>query len=245
MLSRLDVVLFHPKYPENVGSAARACLNMGCESLVLVRPRNFDIERALPLATAHARGLLESARIVDDLPAALQGCVCVYGTTARTGGWRKGIMTPTTAAPLVVDDLRGGGRVAIVFGPEDRGLTNEETALCSRLVTIPTNREGTSLNLAQAVLIMVYECFKQALERPFAPSGPPEERVTTFEEREILLENIQEVLQDIDYLKPGNPDYWMMPVKRLLSKFTLKRNEFNLLMGICRQVKWVAKANGK
>lgn len=244
MLENVRVVLFSTKYPENIGSAARACLNMGVTDLALVAPRNFDMDKALPLATAHARHILESARIVETLEEAVEGCTAVYGTTARTGGWRKGIMSPETLAGVVDDRLRSGGNVAIVFGPEDKGLTNEETSICSGLMTIPTSREGTSLNLAQAVVVVLYECFKKALEKPFVPDGPPEERPTTVKEQEALFSNLQETLLAIDFLKDDNPDYWMLPVRRFFSKINLKRNEFNLLMGVCRQVQWFVRSHG-
>jgi len=244
MLDDLRVVLFRPKYPENIGSAARACLNMGVSDLVLVDPYNFDLDKALPLATVHAKHILAGARIVDTLPEAVAGCTAVFGTTARTGGWRKGIMSPATLAGVVDDRLRSGGRVAVVFGPEDKGLTNEETSICSGLMTIPTSREGTSLNLAQAVVVVLYECFKKSLEAPFRPDGPPEERPTTVQEQEALFSNMQEALLDIDFLKSDNPDYWMLPVRRFFSKINLKRNEFNLLMGVCRQIQWFVRTYG-
>jgi len=244
MLDDLRVVLFRPKYPENVGSTARACLNMGVSDLVLVDPYNFDLDKALPLATAHAKHILTGARIVNTLAEAVEGCTAVFGTTARTGGWRKGIMSPTTLAGVVDDRLRSGGRVAIVFGPEDKGLTNEETSVCSGLMTIPTNREGTSLNLSQAVLVVLYECFKKSLETPFRPDGPHEERPTTIQEQEALFSTLQEALLDIDFLKSDNPDYWMLPVRRFFSKVNLKRNEFNLLMGVCRQIQWFVRTYG-
>ncbi|XXJ21360.1 RNA methyltransferase [Desulfovibrio caledoniensis] len=244
MLDKLVVVLFRPKYPENIGSVARACLNMGVSELVVVDPYNFNMDKALPLATAHARHILESARIVDTLEQAVDGCTAVFGTTARTGGWRKGIMAPDTLAGVVDERLRTGGRVAVVFGPEDKGLTNEETSICSGLVTIPTSREGTSLNLAQAVVVVLYECFKRSLADPFTPDGPPEERPTTVQEQEALFGNLQETLLAIDFLKDDNPDYWMLPVRRFFSKINLKRNEFNLLMGVCRQVRWFVDRYG-
>ncbi|WP_272700952.1 RNA methyltransferase [Desulfovibrio sp. Fe33] len=244
MLDNLVVVLFRPKYPENIGSAARACLNMGVSELVVVDPYNFDMDKALPLATAHARHILESARIVDTLAQAVDGCTAIFGTTARTGGWRKGIMNPDTLANVVDERLREGGKVAVVFGPEDKGLTNEETSICSGLMTIPTSRDGTSLNLAQAVLVVLYECFKRSLDHPFVPGGPPEERPTTVREQEALFSNLQDTLLAIDFLKNDNPDYWMLPVRRFFSKVNLKRNEFNLLMGVCRQVRWFVEKYG-
>lgn len=245
MLDNLSIVLFGTKFPENVGSSARAMTNMGCNNLSLVRPVSWDMEKAMPLATAKGRDVVERALVADELSEALKDQTRVYGTTARTGGWRKGVMTPSTAAPMIVEQLRAGEKVAIVFGPEDRGLTNDETQLCSRLINIPTSHENSSLNLSQAVLIMLYECFKNALDKPYTPAGPPEERSTSFEEQEILASNLQETLLAIDFLKADNPDYWMMPVRRFMSRIDIKRNEFNLLMGICRQIKWIAGKAGK
>lgn len=243
MLENLTVILFKPKYPENIGSVARACLNMGCGNIILVAPQMFDMEKALPLATAHARHLLENARITDTLEEAIQGFNAVYGTTARTGGWRKGIMTPADMAEVTSGKMRMGGSVALVFGPEDRGLTNDETQLCTGLVTIPTSRENSSLNLSQAVLILLYECLKLSLDAPFTPAGPPEERLITMEEQEVLFGTIRQSLLDIDYLRDTNTDYWMLPVRRFMAKINLRRNEFNLLMGICRQIRWIAGRN--
>ena len=244
MLDNLCVVLFSPKYSENVGSVARACLNMGVSDLVLVAPRNFSLEAAAPLATSHARHILESARIVETLDEAVADCTAVYGTTSKTGGWRKGIMSPTTLAKVADERMGAGGRVAVLFGPEDFGLTNEETRVCSGLMTIPTSREGTSLNLAQAVMVVLYECFKKSLETPFTPDGPPQERAATVKEQEALFANLQESLLAIDFLKDDNPDYWMLPVRRFFAKVNLRRNEFNLLMGVCRQVQWFVKKYG-
>ncbi|MBU1229456.1 MAG: RNA methyltransferase [Proteobacteria bacterium] len=244
-LTNLDIVLFRPKYPENIGSVARAMLNMGASRLVLVDPQGYDLERAAPLATFHARHILEAARLVPTLREALSGSALALGTTARTGGWRKGVLTPARAAQdEILPRLAQGGRVALVFGPEDRGLTNEETSLCDHLVMIPAHADCTSLNLSQAVLILLYECFQGSLALPFEPKGPPGERDASFEERDQLFANLQGALSDIGFLKDQNPDYWMLPVRRFFGRFRLKRNEFNLLMGVCRQVRWVASKAG-
>ena len=240
LLENVTVVMFKPKYPENVGSVARACANMGCKDIILVAPPNFSVEKALPLATASGKTILESVAIKENLVDALSGFSQVWGTTARTGGWRKGISTPATAAKEIIENIRQDGKTAILFGPEDRGLTNEETRVCNGLMTIPTSSDSTSLNVSQAVLVVLYECFKAALDRPFSPAGPPEERPAMFEEKETLFEAIKQALVDISFLKEDNPDYWMMPVRRFVNRISLKRNEFNLLMGICRQIKWIA-----
>lgn len=245
MLSSLNIVLFGTKFPENVGSTARAMTNMGCSDLTLVRPASWDMDKAFPLATAKGRDIVERANISETLAEALQGRNRIYGTTARTGGWRRGIMTPSTAAKLIVEQLRSGEKVSVVFGPEDRGLTNDETQLCSRLINIPTSHENSSLNLAQAVLIILYECFRNALNNPGTKSNAPDERPASFEEQEILASNLQETLLAIDFLKADNPEYWMMPVRRFLSRMDIKRHEFNLLMGVCRQIKWIASKAGR
>lgn len=244
MLEDVAVILFRPKYPENVGSAARACLNMGVSRLIIVDPPDFDMDKALPLATVHARHVLENARICETLAEAIEGFSAVYGTTARTGGWRKGIMSPESLADVVTEQLYEGGTVALLFGPEDTGLSNEETSVCSGLMTIPTSREGTSLNLAQAVVVVLYECFKKSLATPFVPDGPPEERLTTVQEQETLFADLQKTLLAIGFLKEKNPDYWMLPVRRFFSKINLRRNEFNLLMGISRQIQRFVQTYG-
>ncbi|WP_022661178.1 RNA methyltransferase [Paucidesulfovibrio longus] len=244
MLADVRVVLFEPKFPENVGSVARACLNMGVSDLVLVEPHNFDLDKALPLATAHAADILASARIAGTLAEALEGCEAAYGATARTGGWRRGIMSPATLAGAVHERLLRRARVALVFGPEDKGLTNAETALCTALCTIPTNFQGTSLNLAQAVVILLYECFRKALEQPFEPAHQPVERGCSVAERETLNEEIKRALLDVDFLREQDADYKMMGLRRLLGRIDLKRGEFNMLMGVCRQVRWAARKAG-
>jgi tRNA/rRNA methyltransferase len=240
ILAGLRVVLVRPKFPENVGAAARACLNMDVDRLVLVDPQNYDPAKALPLATAHARHILDSARIVDTLDEAVGDCGLVVATTTRTGGWRTGVSTPAQAATRVREALADSEPVAIVFGPEDRGLTNDEVIPAQVICTIPTARQGTSLNLAQAVLIVLYECFQASRERGFSPTGPSTERRITTREQETLLATVQRALLAIDYLKPDNPDYWMLPLRRFLQRSGLRRFEFNIIMGICRQVLWLA-----
>ncbi len=244
MLDNMHIVLVGTRYPENVGSVARACANMGCPNIVLVRPERWDMETAAPLARAEGKAVLATVRVEDDLAGALAGFEHVYGTTARTGGWRKGLLTPAAAAPDMAAQCRQG-QVAVVFGPEDRGLTNEETSVCGQLLTIPTVSGASSLNVSQAVLVVLYECFKATLARPFEPSGPPKSRLITHQEREVLFETLKDSLLAIDYLHADNPDYWMLPVRRLMQRMELGRHEFNLLMGICRQMSWVANKAGR
>ncbi len=235
------VVLSRPKYSENIGSVARACANMGCAEIVLVSPRGYDSEKAAPLATAKGRQILEKARQSQDLNSALGPYHIVYATTARIGGWRKGVLDPEQAALGMVREMEMGKRVAITFGPEDTGLTNAEIELCDRLVCIPTASEAWSLNIAQAVLIILYEWSKKIPQKsvPYHDRGQPP--FITHEQRQILYSSIQKALLDMDYLHPDNPDYFMMAVKRFLNNIDLRRHEFDLLMGVCRQIGWLKR----
>lgn len=146
---------------------------------------------------------------------------------------------------MAAAELVKGKRVALVFGSEDKGLENEEIQMCGQLVTIPTAREMSSLNLAQAVLVLLYECFRQSQPAGHAAHDQVAERHATHAEQEALMANIQETLSAIDFLKPQNPDYWLLPVRRFFAKLDLRRSEFNMLMGICRQVRWIAGKAGK
>ncbi|MEW5772920.1 MAG: RNA methyltransferase [Thermodesulfobacteriota bacterium] len=246
MLDNVAVVLVRPRFPENIGAAARACANFGCSRLVLVAPERWEEDKALPLATPKGADILRRMEIFDDLAAALAGFTYAFGATARTGGWRRGLFTPAQAGPEAAARLAEGGRVALVFGSEDRGLSNAEVELCQGLVNIPTVPEASSLNLAQSVLLLLYEVAGAVRERPYAPGGRCKDRLATHAEQEMLFAALQQMLADIDYLRPENPDYWMLPVRRLLGRMGLRRGEFNLLMGVCRQVRWVAdRARGK
>lgn len=242
MLDNLTIVLFRPKFSENVGAAARACANMGVSRLILADPPSFVIDKARPMATSKGGLLLDKLEIVPTLSEAVAGAEAVYGTTARLGGWRKGVISPEQAAASARETLQTGGQVAVVFGPEDAGLSNQETQLCGRLVNIPTADEATSLNLAQAVLVVCYEIFKAASGQAGQAGGPTPSRAATHAERESLFAALRETLLAIDFLKADNPDYWMLPVRRFIDRVGLKRQEFNLLMGVCRQIKWAMGA---
>ena len=157
-------------------------------------------------------------------------------------------VTPEQAAGEIVPLLHEGNRVAIVFGCEDRGLSNADIEQCQRLVTIPTAGEASSLNLAQAILILTYECMKAVSRvdpQPSLGNDPGQQsRRITHEEQALLYARLKETLLAIDYLKSDNPDYFLMPLRRFLGKSGLRRHEMDMLMGICRQVDNLRKANG-
>ncbi len=252
ILENLEMVLVKSRFPENVGMISRACANMGAGGITLVDPELWNPEKARPLATAKGQYILESVRIEQDLADAVAPYALVVGTTARTGGWRRELLHPSQAAKEIVAVLAEGERVAIMMGPEDRGLNNEEIECCQRLVTIPT-AHAASLNVAQASLILLYECFKavhdikeaqktlikhesDCQEAEGQANSKVDRRVSAADEAR-LFENLKETLTRIDFLQKDNPDYFFMPLRRLFGRAGLRRHEYDALMGMCRQIK--------
>lgn len=237
-----SVILVRTRFPENIGMAARACANMGVSRLVLVDPELWDYDKAAPLATGKGLDVLANVTVMPTLAEALKGHTMAFGTTARTGGWRTGVMTPRKAAAKIAGYAATEDKdaaVALVFGPEDRGLENAETAQCTHLITIPTAPEASSLNLAQAVLVVLYECFTASLEHAYHPDRMPKGRKTsraaTLEEQELLFATLEKTLDQIDFLPKDNAEWFMRPLRLFFQRTALRRHEFDLFMGICRQ----------
>ncbi|SBV92728.1 tRNA/rRNA methyltransferase (SpoU) [uncultured delta proteobacterium] len=246
----VTVILVRPRFPENIGMAARACANMGVRDLVLVEPERWEYDKAAPLATGKGTTVLANIRLAPSLAAALKDHTAAFGTTARTGGWRMGVMPPRKAASAIMEHCRDAGgeaSVALVFGPEDRGLENAETALCTHLVTIPTAPEASSLNLAQAVLLVLYECFTASLEHAYhpdrTPKGKKNSRAATIEEQEMLFRTLEETLTRIEFLPEANGEWFMQPLRRFFRRAVLRRHEFDLFMGICRRIARLTRGN--
>jgi tRNA/rRNA methyltransferase len=243
LFPNLTILLSRPKLSENIGSVARVCANLGCPNLSLAAPRAFNPDTARNLATSQGEQILNQVSIHSGLHTALAPMHRVYATTARTGGWRKRVLLPDQAAAQIVDELESGQKVALLFGPEDKGLTNAEIEQCSELVSIPTAPHAWSLNLSHAVLILLYECFKHkpaGLKRRLPKDSGD---MTTQSELRLLFETMQDALERIDFLHEQNTDYFMMPLRRFLGRLHLRRYEYKLLMGICRQVQWMAEKN--
>jgi len=237
-LDQVSIVLHKTKQPENIGSAARAACNMGIDKLVLVSPENPDHDRMSTLATHAAAHLVDQCRIYADLQAALAPFNFVIGTTARLGGQRSSVVSPAEAARRLVP-ISQENRVALLFGPEDRGLTNEELRLCHLLVNIPT-AGFASLNLAQAVMVMCYEVYKTG-----APSHVPDAgstpRLASRIELDGMYDQLKDILVRINYIQPENPDYWMHKLRRFFNRLQLQAGEVSIIRGICRQIDWYAR----
>jgi len=187
-LDNMAVVLHRPKYPENIGASARAALNMGISRLIVVEPRDCDLTRILKMATHFAADLVEKMEVYEDLETALSPFQYVVGTTARVGSRRPALSDPRKVAETLVP-ISQENLVALVFGPENSGLTNAELRLCHAMVTIPT-AEFASLNVAQAVMIFCYEVLLASREdaTEFTP------RLATHHELEAMYGQLKETL---------------------------------------------------
>ena len=234
-LDNISIFLQRPRYPENIGAAARAIRNMGIGKLSVVQPHNYDLEKVLKMATHAARDVVEKIRIYDDLESALSQCQYIVGTTARLGARRQVIQSPSRLAKHLVS-ISQDNQIGILFGPEDRGLTNEDIWNCHVLVNIPTD-EFSSLNLAQAVMVVCYELFKVSIEKSsgFTP------RLATYHELEGMYEQLKEILVRVNFLNPENPEYWLNNVRHFFSRLPLRAKEVNIVRGICRQINWYGK----
>jgi tRNA/rRNA methyltransferase len=240
MLSNFDIVLAGTLNSGNIGSAARAMANMGLNRLSLVNPRCAIDHQSYAMAT-HGDEILRSARIFPTLRESLAGMVYVYGTTARSRRWRDAI-EPRELGGRAVHHARGG-RVAIVFGPEDMGLSNEELELCNDVVTIPTAEGASSLNIAHAVLLVGYELFSASREQK--PAGAEVDEPAPVEMTEAMYDHMRESLLEIGFLNPQNPDYTLGMIRRVLTRTGLSVPEVRMLRGLFRQLVWyIRKTNG-
>ena len=233
-LDNVAIVLCRPRVPENIGAAARAMCNMGFGDLRVVDPPNCDLTRVLKMATHAAADVVERMEIAPSLGDALAPFNFVVGTTARLGKQRQVIESPAMLAERLVPISRQN-RVAIVFGPEDRGLTNEDLRLCHWLVNIPT-ADFASLNLAQAVMIICYELFRTRCEAKVQPVP----RLASRHELDGMYAEVKDILLRISFIQPDNPDYWMNRMRHFFTRMQLRAKEVSIIRGICRQINWYA-----
>ena len=241
---RFAFVLFRPQSPGNIGAAARAIKNMGFDDLRLVAPGTLKSREAAAMAV-HADDVLAHATIYPELADAIADCSIAVGTTSRRGGYRSRAV-PLRAAALELDALAGANKIALVFGREDRGLTNRELKLCHRLVTIPTAPEYPSLNLAQAVMVVAYELMMAANES--AAAKVKTDRATHFVEASMsdpMLERMAEALIAIGFIPDDNPDHIMLAIREIFGRSGLTAREVEILNGMARQVRWVAEGGDR
>ena len=240
MLDNIRIVLVSPLYGGNIGSVCRAMANMGLSDLGIAAPRRNDMNEARMMA-CHATEILEGRTEYPDLASAVADCGMVIGTTARLGLYRQHVKSARemASAALTASDNQ---KVALVFGREDNGLSNEELALCTQLIRIPTTNEYESINMSQAVLICCYELFVAT-----DIYEPPIEKceIATSEFRERMFEIWKETLFEIGFMKDDKAEHMMLGLRRLLSRGSLSVDDVKIMMGIARQSLWAATQKDK
>jgi tRNA/rRNA methyltransferase len=208
--------------------------NMGINDLALVNPTQLR-RRAADTMAVHARNVLDTMQVHTSLRAAVADCGLVVGTTCRPGLYRDGALSPRALAPHIVAAAEGN-RVALVFGPEDSGLANDDLRLCHQLVTIPSDPAYPSLNVAQAALLCCYEVFIVAQGEAAAPPRP----LAIAERQELMYEKLKSALLKVGFLHGDNPDHIMFALRRILGRAGLEDRDVRILLGMARQIEWYA-----
>jgi tRNA/rRNA methyltransferase len=236
-LSNIRVVLVRPIYGGNLGAICRAMKNMGLSRLVLVNPHpDLDIQEAQKYAL-HADDILFAREQAASVAEAVGDCAVVAATTGLKGLYRSHTKTPRELAPRLLESAQQHP-VALVFGPENHGLSNDEMQYATHLVTIPSTPAYSSLNLAQAVMLCAYELYlaSQQYEPPkeFHPEAP-------VVMRERLFQLWREMLLDIKFCDEVKIDHMMMGFRRIFGRGYLSEADVNILMGLARQASWCAE----
>lgn len=227
------IILVRPKYPENVGAAARIACNFGIENLIVVADELPDQERMLKMATHKAAHLIHGLQFFTTSQEATRPFHFIVATTARQGKHRVLEQTPhevmTALAPLAKHN-----QVALMFGPENSGLTNEDLDLCQFTSTIPT-ADFSSLNLAQAVAIHCYE-LSMALHQ--VETSIDEQAFANSYDLEGMYDHIEQVLTKTTFIRHTNKTYWMRNIRQFLGRIRIKKKEASLIRGACRKFLW-------
>ncbi|MEO1792067.1 MAG: RNA methyltransferase [Cyanobacteria bacterium J06629_19] len=293
-LKAVRIVLVAPAGPLNVGSVARVMKNFGLSQLVLVAPQCEVLGAEALQMAVHADDILREAKLVDTIPEALVGCEVAIATTARNRGFDAPLQLPEIALPLLLQSVRQSAQIdddttsselhsselhssesqrgnsALIFGAEDRGLSNTELTYAQYFTKIPTSDTYSALNLAQAVAVCCYELYRasemgssrnegvskypQAVKESFPlQNSPPSGKQTessrqsqaTLDELEGYYQHLESVLLKVEYLYPHTATARMRKVRQLLHRTAPTSNEVALLRGMLRQVEWALSDSNK
>ena len=258
-LEHVRIVMVNTTLPANIGSALRAMKTMGLSKLVLVAPKTYPHPDIDALA-AGAQDLIEQIEIVETLEQAIQDCHLVFGTSARSRTIPWPLLDVRPAAKEALQAASQQQNIAIVFGREDRGLTNEELALANYHLTIPVNPEYGVLNVAQAIQVICYELRMAALEQntqqmTVVPddhmqlkqqqSMQWDEPLVTQQQMQEFYPHLEKMLTEIEFLDPNNPRLLPLRLRRLFGRIQLDRMEYHLLRGIFSRVQALANGSWK
>jgi tRNA/rRNA methyltransferase len=236
-LDSIAIILVRPKFPENIGSVARAMKNMGLSRLVVVNGSSPLHANAYKLASG-AEDLLERAEEVSTLREAISEMGCVVGTTSRGGKERNPDLTPEALAKKLVS-LSQKNLIGVAFGSEKEGLTNEELSLCHLCVRVPSVELFPSLNVAQAVMVVSYELFRASIEVP-----KKEIRLAQAEQLEKMFEHMERTLIRAGFLDAKHPKRIMRVLRRLFGRSQMDEREVQILQGIWSQMDRCSRIGG-
>ncbi len=243
----IRIVLVGTTHPGNIGGAARAMKNMGLERLYLVQPKQFPDEQAQWRA-ASAADVLERATVADTLAEAIGDCQFVVGTSARERRIPWPRQDARACSRRIADAGAGGEQVAVLFGREDRGLTNDELQSCNLHLTIPTADAYSSLNLAMAVQIVSYEILMAAAgpaaTEPLREDDAWDAPFSSREDMERFYLHLEQTLTEIGFLNPAAPRQLMARLRRLYNRVRLDEMELNILRGILSETQKCVREAG-
>jgi len=231
ILDSISIILVRPRFPENIGSVARAMKNMGIHRLIVVDGCSPLHMNAYKLASG-AEEILERAEEFPMLSEAISGMGCVVGMTSRTGKERTPLLTSKELVEKLIS-ISKKNLIGLAFGSEKEGLNNEELSLCHLYVRIPSSETFPSLNLAQAVMVVCYELF----ESSFKITTPPIPLVPSSQ-LERMFEHMEKTLINIGFLDPRNPGRMMRILRKLLGRSQMNERDVRILQGIWSQMDW-------
>ena len=240
MLDNIAIVLVEPQGPINIGACCRVMKNFGFTDLRLVNPcESYKSKDARKMALS-AKDMLTNATLYKTLKSALEDCNIAFGTTRRSGKYRSNFITPHLTAEMI-QTYDNDTKIALVFGREDNGLTTDELKICQRFVTIPTEDAFASMNLSHAVAVLLYEI--NALTRADDNSIPSRSKfdkgLARGRELEQMYTHMREILINIEYLDPQNPDHLLKSYRKIFGRTELTSREVRIMRGLFSKIDWV------
>ena len=231
--NQVQIVLVETSHPGNIGSVARAMKTMGLQNLVLVKPRNFPSKEAFVLS-GNAQDLIEQAVVVNTLDEAIKNCTNIYATSARTRSISWPIITSEMAGIEINKFVREGTKVSIIFGREDRGLTNEELQKANKHILIPSSEDYPVLNIAMSVQVIAYEIFKNAdIEVDIDWQDYPE---LNSEELSMLIDHFIDTSYKLSLFDEDNAKKILVRIKRMFTRLKPDKMEGNFLRGFLTRI---------
>lgn len=235
-LENISILLVNPLQPGNVGSVARAMMNMGLSHLKLVGNIDLSALECRKMAM-HAGNILDQARVFDDFEQAVAAEQLLVGTTSVRGRKKRTRVLTARAVAEIIREYAVSQKVCLVFGPERKGLSEAQLACCQYLVTIPASSKFPTLNLAQSVMVLAYEIYTAETQATEVSTD-----LASQGEKDAMFRHIQHTLTKIGFLSQGTPEHVMRAIRRILGRSGLSSRDVQILRGIMSQMDWYARA---